>query len=968
MTILLCLLFLLSGAAALLFETLWFHQASLALGSSIRASSLVLAGFMGGLALGNALVARFGQTWRQPIGVYALLEVAIAVTGVALVHALPALTPELAPLFARFAETPWLVDTLRLSIAFPMLLVPSTAMGMTLPLLVAALHRRDPNFGRVLGRLYGWNTLGAVIGALAGEVALVAWLGIRGSALVAAGLNLIAAGAAFALSARVDREAASPAPPAASRRLPPRARMLLATAFLLGGILLALEVVWFRFLLLFVHGSSLAFAIMLAVVLLGIGGGSLLAARVLSHRPDAWRLLPAVALTSGLLSLLTYLFFGAMPRISTSDAALRWIDTLAIGTFLMLPVSLLSGALFTGLGVALLRESPGATRTTGLLTLANTTGAMLGSLIGGFVLLPWFGVERSIWILASGYGLTAALLAIGGGIRPADRPTKIAFAVPATLLLLSLAFFPSGLAERTYLRAPLLWFLAGDQSTIVETREGLTETLTYLRRDRFGEPVSYRLVTNGHSMASTMVPSDRYMKLFVYLPVALHPDPRSALLISFGVGSTAKALTDTKGLESIDIVDTSRDVLEMSRIVYPDPATNPLSDPRVTVHVEDGRFFLQTTPRRFDLITGEPPPPKNAGIVNLYTKEYFALIRERLNEGGVASYWLPVHSLLEPDTKSIIRAFCDAFDDCTLWNGASLDWILMGTRNAEGPVSEQQFTRQWRDPGVARELRDLGLERPEQLGATFMADAETLRARSAGHLPLADDHPKRLSETPAVILEMMQVYRPWFDFDAARDGFARSPILTRLWPPGLREATLPYFAWQAVLHRSLYADLGKPVEELPELHRVLTTSDLETLPLWMLGTDADEGAAARAAQAKGRRGVLLDYQLGATALSRRQWGVAARHFAEAQQRAANRELVYYRTYALARAGRDEAARAVSRQAGLPKPGVASDLAFARFARDALGLDLIGDVRPPLPLAGRAPTRVDSGAGNSGAGR
>ncbi len=138
-------------------------------------------------------------------------------------------------------------------------------------------------------------------------------------------------------------------------------------------------------------------------------------------------------------------------------------------------------------------------------------------------------------------------------------------------------------------------------------------------------------------MSGTGWGARRYMKLYVYLPVALHPDPKSALLISYGVGSTAKALTDTPDFQTIDVVDISPEILEMSAIVYPVPSDHPLNDPRVTVHVEDGRYFLQTTKQTFDLITGEPPPPIMAGVANLYSREYFQLIHDRLAEGGMVS-------------------------------------------------------------------------------------------------------------------------------------------------------------------------------------------------------------------------------------------------------------------------------------------------------------------------------------------
>jgi spermidine synthase len=174
------------------------------------------------------------------------------------------------------------------------------------------------------------------------------------------------------------------------------------------------------------------------------------------------------------------------------------------------------------------------------------------------------------------------------------------------------------------------------------------------------------------------------------LPLALRSEARDALLISFGVGSTAKALTDSAGLRHIDVVDISREILEMSSIIYPD-AGNPLQDKRVDVHVEDGRFFLGTTARKYDLITSEPPPPKVSGVVNLYSREYFTAIREHLNPGGYTSYWLPVYQLEPLDTLAIISAFCAAFDDCSLWAGAGLEWMLLGSNGADGQVSAAAF-------------------------------------------------------------------------------------------------------------------------------------------------------------------------------------------------------------------------------------------------------------------------------------
>ena len=321
----------------------------------------------------------------------------------------------------------------------------------------------------------------------------------------------------------------------------------------------------------------------------------------------------------------------------------------------MLPVSLLSGAAFTLVANAVKLELGGSMRTTGVVALWNTIGATAGSLGAGFVLLPALGMERSLFALAAVYCVAALLVPAPGDVE--GKSAAGSFAGTITAAALALALFPFGLMERSFFK---IAERALPDHTLIATREGLTETVRYYRRDVFGAPAFYRLVTNGYSMSATTVIGKRYMRLYVYLPLALQADARDALLISYGVGSTAKALTDSAGLRHIDVVDISRDILEMSSVIYSD-AENPLHDPRVRIHIEDGRFFLGTHSRKYDLITSEPPPPKIAGVVNLYTQEYFQAIRDHLTPGGRTTYWLPVHQLQPLDTLAIIKAFCTCF-------------------------------------------------------------------------------------------------------------------------------------------------------------------------------------------------------------------------------------------------------------------------------------------------------------------
>jgi predicted membrane-bound spermidine synthase len=927
-------LFFISGAVALIFETLWFRQAGLTFGNSVWASSLVLSSFMGGLALGNGLAARHGERVRRPLQLYGLLEIVIAAAGVTLVWSLPVLTGWVTPLLRPFLHAPWALNPLRLLVGFALLMAPATAMGATLPILVKAVRGRDPSFGSALGRLYGVNTLGAVVGALAGEAALIGWLGIRGSALFAGGLGLLAAGTALML-ARTREQAASAPGTRARSPLPTGARRCLAAAFLSGGILLALEVVWFRFLHLFVHGGSLAFALMLATVLLGIGLGGLVASAWLRRAPGAFRHASPLALVSGCASILVYASFTAVIAPFDTSYVHELRDIFWLTALLTFPVSFLSGVLFTLVGTALYREVPNDTRATGLLTLSNTVGAALGSASAGFVLLPLLGLERSFFLLATLYGVVAALLLRA---RPdeaaAERP--VARYAAAALFGVSLVLFPFGLMEREYLQIPVRRYASAGGSKIVALREGIVSTILYVRRDLFGEPVSLRLLTDGYSMSTTEEYSRRYMKLFVYWPVALRPDPERALLISYGVGATAKALTDTPSLEHIDVVDISPEIIELGEVVYPDPAEHPLRDPRVSVHIEDGRYFLQTTRDRYDLITGEPPPPKVAGVVSLYTREYFQLIRDRLAEGGVNTYWVPAHTLTESDLKAIVRAYCDVFPDCSLWLGTNLDWMLVGSRDARYAPAPDDFVRQWQDPKVASELRALGFERPEQLGALFMADAPQLRRFTRDTLPLVDDFPKRLENALPDPTQWHGMYSRWWNARAARERFRRSRFIRDAWPESLYEASIAAFTWQQMINDS-FMDRWS-VRRLQQLHEVLTESSLRTLPLWLLGTTGDAiRAVGRVPEPPDPPSRLL--QLRAyRALADRDPAVASRYLERASVgQPENPALLFVWLYSLCLEGRLERAEEVARGARDWLPDDGRDASYWEWLGDTFGL-------------------------------
>jgi hypothetical protein len=447
----------------------------------------------------------------------------------------------------------------------------------------------------------------------------------------------------------------------------------------------------------------------------------------------------------------------------------------------------------------------------------------------------------------------------------------------------------------------------------VAFREGVGETLTYTRTDLWGTATSHRLLTNGFSMSASGLLGRRYMRLFVDWPRAVHPAARRALLISYGVGTTASALTDTRSLDRIDVVDISRDVLEMGRVVF-EGQPYPLDDPRVRVHVEDGRFFLLTTDQRFDIITAEPPPLKYAGIVNLYSWEFFHLVRDRLDPGGVATYWLPVYQATPRESRSVVAAFCDAFEDCSIWTGSGVEWMLAGTRDARGPVDEAAFSRPWLEGPTAAALLDSGIEGPEQLGATFIADGDELRSWVADAPPLDDDHPGRLTRGFADLASPhILEYARLMNTRETRRRFASSATAARLWPEALRERTLAAFDTQARVN----AVLLRPYVKLPmrgtlaELGAALTESRTRMPVLWLMGSGADEQRAASAAVARGTKDPMLNEFLGMEAMASRDYLRAEQLLAEAEPLAAHAsEIRRWRVLALALAGELQRARAL----------------------------------------------------------
>ena len=446
------------------------------------------------------------------------------------------------------------------------------------------------------------------------------------------------------------------------------------------------------------------------------------------------------------------------------------------------------------------------------------------------MLLPRLGAELALLVLLLGYGVVGVLLVYGSALGLTLRTAAL------SLFALGVAFFPFGQDALLVRASAGRWMRQGDR--IVSVRETALATLVHIRHGNGGLAVFEQLATNAYSMSVNDFAARRYKELFVLLPAALQERIERALVIGYGIGNTAAALTSLPEVKRIDVVDISSELVDMARSIPPKAARHPLEDPRVHVRVEDGRFFLAASPQRWDLITGEPPPPILAGVASLYSQEHFEQMKARLTPGGMATYWLPMMNISAATGRSIIAAFCEAFEDCTLWHASARNLMLLGTAGGEAkPPSETRFTAQWDDPKRLPGLRSIGIEVPAQLGALFIGDAAYLRGLTEHDLPLLDGWPKRMFR-PGTREQRDEFLWSTRDTRAARSRFAASPFVTHHFPARWQRDSLRQFENQRLLNDLLFPG-DTPARQTGVLDQVLHRTPL-TLPVLLLcGSDPD---------------------------------------------------------------------------------------------------------------------------------
>lgn len=797
------LLFLVSGAAGLVYEVIWIRELTLIFGKTVHAATAVLCAYMAGLALGSAAGGRLVDRLKtDPLRVYAVLEAAIGLWALLLPLVFKGVTALYVGLSGPFEELPATLSAARFILA-TLAMMPATAlMGATLPALSRWAVRHETQVGSRLGLLYALNTLGGVTGTLVAGFVLLEALGMTGATLTAVAANLTVAAIAFGLSRRAG--AAGPAPGAVTapdRPVPEgsarageagwRLPVVVAAVAVAGFGALVLEVTWTRTLLLVFGSTAYSFSAMLSVFLFGIGLGSLLMTPFADRLKRPWLVLGAMQGGIGVLVLASVHAIDRLPEIYLSLMAswgLTWQNDLQakflLSAGLMLLPTILSGAVWP-VAVRLARPRRASLGTeVGRLYAANTVGAILGSLAGGFVVLPGLGMQMSMAAIGIGFVAFGAVLALletgslvrratvalavatlGGGLaltmEPWDRKLLTAGAYFMPKAYLDDAGRPV-LAER--LRETRLLFY----------REGVTTTPSVAI---LGD-INKAFFNDGKIEGATALDGMRLQRLLGHLPLLLHPgEPQVALNIGLGSGITVGAM-GVHPVPRIDCAEIEPAVVEAARF-FDAENFGILDRPGLRMIYNDGRNHLMLTDQAYDVISSAPFAPLVGGASSLYSLEHFRLVRKRLAPGGMTAQFLPLYQLSPEDYLSILKTFATVFPDATAWF-TGVETILIGS-DAPQTFDFERLASRMRDPRVAQSLREIGLEDPMRLLSTYCFRVQEVLSELES-IPLnTDDRPRiEFSAPRSHLVNTVKDNLPWLIAHSnSPEPFIRFPVS---WP------------------------------------------------------------------------------------------------------------------------------------------------------------------------------------------
>jgi spermidine synthase len=765
-----CLAFV-SGAAALTYESLWMRSFGLIFGVTTHAVSVTLCTFMGGLALGSWLVSRLAV--RNILRAYAAVEAGIGLSALLTLPILRALPAWYGSMLQGRTLPAGMETGLRLAAAASVVLVPTILLGATFPLLVESLARAGRGFHLSLGRLYLVNTLGGAAGVALGAFILLPAIGVTGTFLVAASLNLAVGVVAFAGS----REAGAMAPSAGTRAdaALPEARgelpvaalpaLFLVAAVATGACSFGLEILWTRTLALVIGSSIYSFNLMLLAFLIGIVFGTALYDRLRPRiaRPDLWLGLTLAGV--GLLILGDLWLVGWLPLIFFNLMRVIPVEFLAhqaagfgLCLLAMLPVTIAFGFSFPLLVhlITMGRRTP--QQVSGLLYAWNTLGAIAGALATSFLLVPATGIQASfVWMAA--LPLLAGLLFLAGARAWTAAARAAAFVTlglgifllgwtwrPWDLLLMTSGIYRNAIGWLPAAQPGFFWLQDWLQQThdLLLYEEGREAVVTAVRT---GEDVE--IVVNGKSDGGTNRLDSPSQRLLAHVPLMLHPDPHRALVIGWGSGGTvgSAALYPLTDLHAVEIEPAVFDAAPLFAAVN----RGVERDPRFRITLDDARTVLLTSPATYDVIVSVPSNPWISGVSNLFTEDFYRVVRPRLAPNGLFCQWFHYYNMSLDDIRTEVRTFTDVFPYAELfvvpltgaeYGGLTIigDLLLLGS---DSPIvlDAERVRRRLADTGIKEDLAAAGVDDALDLLLDQVMERDDLVAFAGAGPRNTDDRP-----------------------------------------------------------------------------------------------------------------------------------------------------------------------------------------------------------------------------------
>src|SRR5712692_9261797 len=753
--------FLFSGATGLIYEVLWARMLGLVFGVTTLAIGLVLAAFMGGLALGSAVAAKPAARITRAVRTYALIEIAIGVYALAVPLLFGLVDRVYVAAWQHFQAGFYGFALARFALAAIVLLIPTALMGATLPVLAAAVGASQSRRNSIT-TLYACNLAGAIAGTIAAGFFLLPYFGVRATIWIAAATNVVIGVAAFLIDSKASKleiiagqnvaEELISTP--ASSLAANSARFWLACAVVSGFVTISMQIVWSRVLAMIIGSSTYAFSIVLALFLAGLAFGAYL---ISTTKNRDWR---SLRRTVFVVEILTASALFISIRVASAVPALLVKAGLRLGVnswpgLLALQITaaallILVPATFMGMVMPLVLTRAGSARLVGKSYALNTVGAIAGALVTAFLLIPKTNTRFTVFCAAS-------LCLVVAGIAYQPRRERADLAVVRSLsiggalaaIIAMFIFWPAlnlnALSAGAY--DSFVRVLAKSRGDVPEDdpNNGAENHQLLMYAEGRGATVSVRrdwgitsVAINGRTNASDGDDMPTQI-LLGQLGTLAAPHLERALVVGFATGVTPGAVLQSP-IQSVDCVEIEPAAVASSSF-FNHVNNRPLSDPRLQLITDDARNYLRVNPEQYDLIVSEPSHPWVPGVANLFTREFFALGRERLTDDGVFVQWVQIYQLSTESLRSVLATFHEVFPHVAVFRvqGAAKgkDLILLGSR---APISFDQINQRFSDQRISAELARAGIKSPGDLPAWFVCDETQLRPAVAGAIVNTDDN------------------------------------------------------------------------------------------------------------------------------------------------------------------------------------------------------------------------------------